>query len=57
MSLEEEAFDASTFSKNRERLAKEDLALVFFDVVVRKARRTVGQPPWHPNYTSPTSST
>lgn len=39
MSLEERAFDASTFSKNRERLAREALALKFFDAVVREARR------------------
>jgi transposase len=39
MSLEEASFDASTFSKNRERLAKEDVALKFFDAVVREARR------------------
>lgn len=39
MSLQEASFDASTFSKNRERLAKEDVALRFFDAVVREARR------------------
>jgi transposase len=39
MSLEEPSFDASTFSKNRERLAREDVALKFFDAVVREARR------------------
>ncbi|MBV6416016.1 MAG: IS5 family transposase ISAzo31 [Steroidobacteraceae bacterium] len=39
MSLEEPAFDASTFSKNRERLAREEVALKFFDAVVRQARR------------------
>lgn len=39
MNLEEPAFDASTFSKNRERLACEDVALKFFDAVVREARR------------------
>jgi transposase len=39
MSLEEAAFDASTFSKNRERLAREEVALKFFDAVVREARR------------------
>ena len=39
MSLEEASFDASTFSKNRERLAREDVALKFFDAVVREARR------------------
>jgi transposase len=39
MSLEEPAFDASTFSKNRERLARKQVALKFFDAVVREARR------------------
>ena len=39
MSLEEPAFDASTFSKNRERLAHEQVALRFFDAVVKEARR------------------
>lgn len=39
MSLEEASFDASTFSKNRERLAREQVALKFFDAVVREARR------------------
>lgn len=39
MSLEEPAFDASTFSKNRERLAHEQVALRFFDAVVTEARR------------------
>jgi len=38
MGLEEASFDASTFSKNRERLAAEDVALRFFDAVVREAR-------------------
>ena len=38
MGLEEPSFDASTFSKNRERLAGEDVALKFFDAVVREAR-------------------
>ena len=39
MNLQEASFDASTFSKNRERLASEDIALKFFDAVVREARR------------------
>lgn len=39
MSLEEASFDASTFSKNRERLCREQVALKFFDAVVREARR------------------
>ena len=38
MGPEEPSFDASTFSKNRERLANEDVALKFFDAVVREAR-------------------
>ncbi len=38
MGLEEPSFDASKFSKNRERLTGEDMALRFFDAVVREAR-------------------
>src|ERR1019366_5732167 len=38
MGLEEPSFDPSTFSKNRERLAGEEVALKFFDAVVREAR-------------------
>ncbi len=38
MSLEEPSFDASTFSKNRERLIRHEAALKFFDAVVRLAR-------------------
>ncbi len=38
MGLEEPSFDAFTFSKNRERLAGEDVALRFFDAVVREVR-------------------
>ena len=38
LGLDEASFDASTFSKNRERLAKEDVALKLFDAVVREAR-------------------
>jgi hypothetical protein len=38
MGLEDPSFDASTFSKNRERLANEEVALSFFDAVVREAR-------------------
>jgi transposase len=38
MGLEDPSFDASTFSKNRERLANEEVALRFFDAVVREAR-------------------
>jgi Transposase domain (DUF772) len=33
MGLEESSFDASTFSKNRERLAGEEVALRFFDAL------------------------
>ena len=39
MSLQEPSLDASTFNKNRERLACEEVALKFFDAVVREARR------------------
>src|ERR1700722_3653531 len=38
MGLDEPSFDASTFSKNRERLASEEVALRFFDAVVREVR-------------------
>jgi len=38
MDLEEASFDASTFSKNRERLIEHDVALDFFDAVVKLAR-------------------
>ncbi len=38
MDLEEVSFDASTFSKNRERLIEHETALEFFDAVVRLAR-------------------
>ncbi len=38
MRLDEPSFDPSTFSKNRERLAGEEVALKFFDAVVREAR-------------------
>jgi transposase len=39
MTLHEASLDASTFSKNREHLARENVALKFFDAVVREARR------------------
>jgi transposase len=39
MNLREASFDASTFSKNRQRLASEEPALKFFDAVVRDTRR------------------
>lgn len=38
MSMDAESFDASTFSKNRDRLLEHDVAARFFDAVVRKAR-------------------
>ena len=38
MDLMEEAFDASTFSKNRQRLLDHDVARLFFDEVVQEAR-------------------
>ena len=38
MSMEEASFDASSFSKNRERLVEHEVALKFFDAVVREAR-------------------
>ena len=38
MGLEEASFDASTFSKNRGRLAQDDVALKFFDAVECEAR-------------------
>src|SRR5437870_12243788 len=37
MSLMEPSFDQSTFSKNRGRLLKQQVALQFFDEVVRQA--------------------
>jgi len=39
MSLEEATWDASTFSKNRDRLLEHDVATKFFDAVVRMARK------------------
>ncbi len=38
MNLEEPSFDASTFSKNRERLLAHRVAQRFFDAVVKRAR-------------------
>lgn len=38
MNLEDVSFDPSTFSKNRERLIEHEVALDFFDAVVRLAR-------------------
>ena len=39
MSMAEETFDASTFSRNRERLLKHDVANLFFVEIVEAARR------------------
>lgn len=39
MNLEEASFDATTFTKNRERLLTHGVSLKFFDAVVRQARR------------------
>ena len=44
MNLEEAAFDASTFSKNRERLAREEVALKRF-ILQRDARRIMIETP------------
>ena len=38
MELEEESFDATVFSKNRDRLMEHEVGRLFFDVVVRQAR-------------------
>jgi transposase len=38
MGIEEDAFDASTFAKNKERLLRSEVARLFFDGVVRLAR-------------------
>lgn len=40
MELDEEAFDASTFSRNRERLLAHEVAEQFFAAVVQQARKT-----------------
>jgi transposase len=39
MELEEESFDATVFSKNRERLMEHEVGRLFFDAVVRQARQ------------------
>lgn len=39
MNLEEPSFDATVFTKNRERLLAHDVSLKFFDAVVRQARK------------------
>jgi transposase len=38
MELEEESFDATVFSKNRERLLEHEVGRLFFDTVVKQAR-------------------
>ena len=38
MELEEESFDATVFSKNRDRLMEHEVGRLFFDAVVRQAR-------------------
>jgi transposase len=38
MELEENSFDATVFSKNRERLMKHDVGRLFFDAVINQAR-------------------
>jgi transposase len=39
MGMEQESFDASSFSQNRERLVKSEVALKFFAAVVAQARK------------------
>ena len=39
MDMTEASFDQSTFSRNRERLLKHDLAGAFFAEIVQQARR------------------
>ena len=38
MEIEEESFDATVFSKNRERLMEHEVGRLFFDAVVNQAR-------------------
>ena len=38
MELEEQSFDATVFSKNRDRLLENEVGRLFFDAVVRQAR-------------------
>jgi len=38
MGMEDEGFDASSFAKNKERLLEADIARLFFDGVVRRAK-------------------
>ena len=40
MSMDEPSFDATTFTKNRDRLLEHRVALKFFDIVVRLAKRS-----------------
>lgn len=40
MNMVEESFDATVFTKNRERLLNHEVGRLFFDAVVRKARET-----------------
>ena len=47
MSLEDPSFDASTFSENRDRLLEHDVAVKFFDAVVRRDHRAAqAARPW-----------
>jgi transposase len=39
LNIEDEAFDASTFSKNKQRLLEHDVARQFFEAVLSEARR------------------
>ena len=39
MELEEESFDATVFSKNRDRLMEHEVRRLFFDEVVNQARQ------------------
>src|SRR3712207_6201212 len=39
LNITDPAFDASTFSKNRQRLLEHDVAAAFFDAVLEEARR------------------
>ncbi|MCH7970063.1 MAG: IS5 family transposase [Chloroflexi bacterium] len=39
LNIEDEAFDASTFSKNKQRLLEHDVARLFFEAVLSEARR------------------
>lgn len=39
MNFEEASFDATTFTKNRERLLAHNVSLKFFDTIIRQARK------------------